>query len=215
MHKSLFTLAILALASCPLAFLPASAAAEEGWISLFDGQSLKGWKAVFVPKDKDADPAKSFVIEDGTLKIKGFPTGYLHTEEKFENYVIRYEWSFPKEQPEKTTLNTGLLVHIQEPHVVMPKSVEPQGRLMDHGKIFFIKVKGTHQFDAEAHKKASKPQGEWNVTEATCAADGTVSVKLNGILVDTGKTELTSGPVGFQSEGSEFHIRKVEVKKLK
>lgn len=207
------------LMTCLSIFLLATMArADDDFKPIFDGQSLKGWKAVFNPKDKDADPAKTFVVEEGILKIKGFPTCYLHTEEKFENYVLRYEWSFPKEQPPKTTMNTGLLVHIQEPHAVMPKSVEPQGRLMDHGKIFFIKFKKEPEkknFDAEAHKKASKPLGEWNVTEVTCAADGTVTVKLNGVQVDTNKTDLTSGPVGFQSEGAEFHIRKVEVKKLK
>lgn len=198
-----------------LLLVATTARADDDFRPIFDGKSLKGWKAVFNPKDKDTDPTKTFEVKDGVLQIHGLPFGYLHTEEKFENYVIRYEWRFPLEQPEKTTMNTGLLVHIQEPHVVMPKSVEPQGRLMDHGKIFFIKVKGEHKFDAEAHKKASKPQGEWNVTEAACAADGTVTVKLNGIVVDTGKTELTSGPLGFQCEGSEFHIRKVEVKKNK
>lgn len=191
----------------------AARADDDGFKPIFDGQSLKGWKPVY--KDKDADTSKTFTVSDGILRISGFPLGYLRTEEKYENYVIRYEWRFPKEQPEKTTMNTGLLVHITGPDEVMPKSVEPQGRLMDHGKIFFIKVKGTHKFDAEAHKKASKEQGEWNVTEVTCAADGTVTVKLNGIQVDTGKTELTSGPLGFQCEGSVFEIRKVEVKKLK
>jgi hypothetical protein len=197
-------------------FLLATAArADDDFKPIFDGKSLKGWKAVFNPKDKDTDAAKTFVVDDGMLKITGFPLGYLRTEEKFDDYIIRYEWRFPKEQPEKTTMNTGLLVHIQSPDEVMPKSVEPQGRLMDHGKIFFIKIKGEHNFDAEAHKKATKPQGEWNVTEVRCAADGTVMVKLNGILVDTGKTELTSGPIGFQCEGAAFHIRKVEVKKLK
>ena len=40
-------------------------------------------------------------------------------------------------------------------------------------------------------------------------------VKLNGVEVDNGKSELTSGPIGFQSEGAEFHIRKIEVKKIK
>ncbi len=191
--------------------------ADDDFRPIFDGQSLKGWKAVFAGKDKDADPAKTFVVEDGLFKIKGFPLGYLYSEEKFENYVIRYEWRFPKEQPEKTTLNSGLLMHIQEPHVVFPKCVEAQGRLMDHGKLYFVKVKpaGKSNFNEAEHKKASKPQGEWNVTEVTCAADGAFVVRLNGIEVDSGKSELTSGPIGFQSEGAEMHIRKVEVKKLK
>lgn len=197
--------------------LAATAAADDDFTPLFDGQSLQGWKFVFRPSTVAADAAKAYEVKDGVIQSHGSPFGYMYTKDSYSNYIIRYEWRFPKEQPPKTTLNTGLLVHIQEPHEVMPKSVEPQGRLMDHGKLFFIKCKpiGEAKFDAEAHKKASKPQGEWNVTEVTCTADGTVTVKLNGIEVASGKTELTSGPIGFQSEGAEFHIRKIELKKLK
>jgi len=205
------------LASLILLIAAATARADDDFTPLFDGQSLAGWKFQYVPNAKEDDIKKAFEVKDGVIQSHGSPMGYMYTGEKFENYVIRYEWSFPKEQPPKTTLNTGLLVHIQEPHSVFPKCVEPQGRLMDHGKLFFIKSKpiGKEVFDAAAHKKASKPQGEWNVTEVTCAADGTITVKLNGVEIASGKSELTSGPIGFQSEGAEFHIRKIEVKKLK
>jgi hypothetical protein len=89
--------------------------------------------------------------------------------------------------------------------------------LKDHGKLFFIGVKpiGTAKFDEEAHKKAVKPQGEWNTTEVVCAADGTVTVRINGTEVASGKTELTEGPVGFQSEGSFFHFKNIRVKEMK
>jgi hypothetical protein len=65
-------------------------------------------------------------------------------------------------------------VHIQTPHKVMPKCVEPQGRYRDHGKLFFLGVKGEGKFDEEAHKTALKPMDQWSTTEVTCSADGTV-----------------------------------------
>ena len=58
------------------------------------------------------------------IKVSGKPNGYFYTDKSFKNYVIRYSWTYPKNQPDKTTMNSGLLVHIQEPHKVWPKSVD-------------------------------------------------------------------------------------------
>jgi hypothetical protein len=199
--------------------LIAKAADDEGFKPIFNGKNLDGWKIFLDPKAKDADATKTWTIgKDGEIQCHGFPNGYIYSAESFSNYVIRYDWMFPVKQPPKTTMNTGLLVHIQEPHAIWPKSVEPQGRLKDHGKLFFpggVKPIGTPTFDDAAHKKAVKPQGEWNTTEVTCDAEGNVTVKINGVTVATGKTALTKGAVGFQSEGSEFHFKNIRVKSLK
>jgi hypothetical protein len=187
-----------------------SAADKDGEIALFNGKDLTGLKTQFVDKAKDADPAKTFSVKDGVLVVSGTPTGYIYTDKDYSNYVLTYDWRFPAgSKPES---NSGCLVHIQLPHKVMPKSVEPQGRYRDHGKLFFLGgVKGEATFDEEAHKKALKPMGEWSTTEVTCLPDGTVSVKLNGIPVARGKTDLTSGPIGFQSEGAEVHFRNIRL----
>jgi hypothetical protein len=207
--RSLAVLLVFALAG--------AVRADDDFKPLFDGKSLQGWKFVFRPPFDRAEADRAFEVKDGVIQSHGKPLGYMYSADRFENYIIRYEWRFPKEQPPNTTLNTGLLVHIQEPHEVMPKSVEPQGRLMDHGKLFFIKCMpiGAPMFDESAHKAASRPQGEWNVTEVACAPDGSVTVKLNGVKVASGKSMLKSGPIGFQSEGAEFHIRRIEIKQLK
>src|SRR5262249_30866388 len=106
---------------------------------------------------------------------------------------------------------------IQPPHAIWPKSVEPQGRYFDHGKLFFPGgVKPLEQkFDAEAQKKALQPIGEWGTTEITCKADGSIAVKLNGTPVSWGKTELTEGPIGWQSEGAEIHFKNLKIRPMK
>jgi hypothetical protein len=38
-------------------------------------------------------------------------------------------------------------------------------------------------------------------------------VKVNGVPVSSGKTELTEGPIGRQSEGAEIHFRNIVLKK--
>ena len=189
---------------------------DKGFKPLFNGKDLSGWKTFL--KDEQADPAKSFIVKDGEIQVPGFPFGYFYTDKSYKNYIIRYSWTYPKNQPEKTTMNSGLLVHIQEPHKIWPKSVEPQGRYLDHGKLFFIgfdkDAKKEQNFDEQAQKKALKPSDEWNTTEATVRADGSIEVRINGVLVNTGKSELTSGPIGFQSEGARIHFKDIKIKML-
>jgi hypothetical protein len=199
-----------------LTFNAAGGGDAKGFKPVFNGKDLTGWK-VFLKDDK-ADPAKTIVVKNGEIQVSGEPFGYFYTEKPFKNYVIRYSWTYPKDQPEKTTMNSGLLLHIQEPHKVWPKCIEPQGRYMDHGKLFFIGFgkddKKEGKFDEEAQKKALKPSHEWNTTEAIVRGDGSIEVRINGIIVSSGKTELTSGPFGFQSEGARIHFKDILVKSL-
>jgi hypothetical protein len=189
---------------------------DKGFKPLFNGKNLDGWK-IFL-KDGKADSEKTIVVKDGEIQVSGFPYGYFYTEKPFKNYIIRYSWTYPKNQPDNTTMNSGLLVHIQEPHKVWPKSIEPQGRYKDHGKLFFIgfdkDAKKESTFDENAQKKALKASDEWNTTEATVRGDGSIEVRINGVLVSTGKTELTSGPIGFQSEGARIHFKDIKIKML-
>ena len=205
MTKTLLTLA----ASFAIAI--SGACADDGdWKPLFNGKDLTGLKVHFKDENKDADPAKTFGVKDSALIVSGKPTCYIYTEKSYKDYVVVYDWRFPEGSTPDS--NSGCLVHIQTPHKVMPKCVEPQGRYKDHGKLFFIGVKGEGKFDEEAHKKALRPMGQWSTTEVTCKSDGNISVKLNGIPVASGKTELTSGPIGFQSEGWEVHFRNIKIK---
>ncbi|MCI0684712.1 MAG: DUF1080 domain-containing protein [Gemmataceae bacterium] len=193
-----------------------AAGGGEGWKDLFNGKNLKGWK--FFLNAKDADPAKSFIVKDGEIQVPGFPNGYFYTDKSYKNYVLTYDWTYPKDQPAKTTMNSGCLVHIQPPHKVWPKSVEPQVRYKDHGKFFFIGFgkdsKTEQKFDEAAQQKALKPSYEWNTTEVTCKADGSITVKINGTLVNQGKSELTEGPIGFQSEGARIHFKNIKIKMM-
>ena len=200
----------------------AHAGDDKGFKPLFNGKDLAAWKVSLGPDPKrdTGDPKKAFVVKDGEIHVPGNPWGYFYTEKSYKNYVIRYSWTYPKDQPEKTTMNSGLLLHIQEPHKVWPKTVEPQGRYKDHGKIYFPgwdkseAAKNETTFDENAQKKTLKASHEWNTTEATVRADGTISVSINGVPVATGKTALTSGPIGFHSEGARIHFKDIKIKML-
>ena len=193
----------------------ATADDDDGFKPLFNGKDFAGWK--FYLKEDGADPSKTWSVKDGAVVCTGKPSGYFHTDKSYSNYVLRYEWRYPEGSPEKS--NSGCLVHIQTPHKIWPKSVEPQGRYMDHGKLFMIGIDKkdieSNTFDEAALKKVLKPMGQWSRTEVTCKADGTVTVKVNGTQVSSGKTNLTSGPIGYQSEGTEVHFRNIKIKEMK
>jgi hypothetical protein len=206
------TCKVLALSIVAVALAGPAVPAGEGFKPLFNGKDLSGWKFFLA---KEGDPEKTFVVNDGEIQITGFPNGYLYTDKAYKNYVLRYSWTYPKNQPEKTTMNSGCLVHIQEPHKIWPHSVEPQCRYMDHGKLFYIgfKEKLPQKFDEKAQKQALKESHEWNTTEVT-SKDGALEVRINGTLVTTGKSDLTSGPIGFQSEGARIHFKDIKIKTM-
>lgn len=193
-------------------------AGSDGFRPLFNGKDLTGWKTV--TKDDKGSAAEMLTVKNGEIQVSGFPYGFFYSEQSFSNYVLRYSWRYPKEQPEKSTMNSGLLMHMQPPfNVVWPKSIEPQGRYKDHGKLFAPGFpKGTtieQTFDEAKQQKALKPADEWNTTEVTAKADGNVEVRLNGQLINTAKVSVTSGPIGFQSEGARIHFKDILIKVMK
>jgi hypothetical protein len=194
-------------------WLGVSRAGEGDFKSLFNGKNLEGWKFEL----GKADPEKTFMVKEGIIIVGGTPNGYFYTDKSYKNYIVRFDWRYkrPKglEDDEKFGGNSGLLVHIQEPHKVWPKCVEVQGMNKEHGRIFPLGAKGKFSFDAEALKEARKPVGQWNTTEVL-VKDGAITSKVNGAKISTGKCNLTEGPFGFQSEGAEIHFKNIKIKVL-
>lgn len=190
-------------------------AADEGFVPIFNGKDLNGFK--FVLAGKSADPAKTFMVEDGYIKVTGKPNGFFCTEKTYKNYVFKFDWRFnvPDGKPEDPRINSGCLIHITGEQKVWPKCIEAQGMYRDHAKM--IPVAGAQanniKDDNEARKRALKPLNEWNTTEVT-VQDGKISAKINGTPVASCTTTLTEGPIGFQSEGVEIHFKNLLIKVL-
>jgi hypothetical protein len=216
--------ALLVAMGGALVCLGTSQAGEEGFKDVFNGKNFDGWK--FVLGGKETKPGKTFTIKKGVIIVSGSPNGYMVTDKSFKNYIIRYDWQYKRpsdlKDDESFTGNSGLLVHIQGlPKGTWPPCVEVQGENKTHARIFAIgQIKGKHEFgfkgtfDAKALKKARKPVGEWNTTEAILLKDGTITAKVNGTQISTGKGDLTEGPFGLQSEGAEIHFKNIKVKVL-
>jgi hypothetical protein len=199
---------------------------DDGFKPLFNGTDFTGLKFEL----GKSDPEKTFSVKEKVIVVSGRPNGYFYTDKSYKNYVLRFDWQYKRPSnltdDSKFNGNSGALIHIQTPHRVWPECVEVQGLNKDHGHIFAIgNQKGDKhpsQFKSDvdnktrqaAQKKAIKKVGEWNTTEITCK-DGSISSKINGVAIDSGKGNLMEGQIGFQSEGAEIHFRNIMIKEMK
>jgi hypothetical protein len=187
---------------------------DEGFTDLFNGKDLTGWKFQMPGK---ADPARTWSVKGGVIVCTGRPNAYFYTDRSFKDYVLRYDWRYIRpEKGQKSTFNSGALIHIQN-HRIWPKCVEVQGANANHGFLYFLGCKkiGPAKYDQAAKDKATRPIGEWNTTEITCKADGTITASINGAAVSSGKSDLTEGPIGFQSEGAVIEFQRIRIKERK
>ncbi len=192
----------------------------DGWVKLFNGKDLSGWRVFLDPRAKDADPAKVFTVKDGTIVCTGKPFGYLITEKDYSDYVLKVQWRWGAKPG-----NSGVFVHVIGKDQIWPKAVEAQ-LMADHAGDFWLvdnfkltvdpkrqdpKV-ARHYFRMKDH--VEKPVGEWNQYEITCKG-GTIRLVINGELVNEGAhAEATRGKILLQSEGAEIHFRDVMLKHL-
>ena len=205
------TLARIAAAMVAILTLSASAA-EDGFQPLIKGDDPSQFELVGIGPD-------TIRIEDGVVHISGKPSGYFATKDSFKNYVVTFEWMYERPEGLESDAafngNSGLLVHIQPPHKVWPKSVEVQLMNQDAGNIFAI---GGSQFsgkkDAAAQKGAIKPVGQWNQEEVVCK-DGAITCTINGVQVATGTgASPDHGQIAWQSEGRPIRFRNLMIKPL-
>jgi hypothetical protein len=187
-------------------------------IELFNGRDFTGW--TFCMKD-NADPLKTWNVTNGVIHCTGKPTGYLRTVQACSNYVLTVEWRFVKVAPKAD--NTGVLVHIQPPDKVWPMCIQNQGKSGRQGDLFLMagaECKEHKGLDANTPvpmrgPSAEKPVGEWNTNVTVCAGND-VKAFINGkFMNEITECTVTSGAIGFQSEGGEFEVRKVFLESLK
>ncbi|HXG08610.1 MAG TPA: DUF1080 domain-containing protein [Gemmataceae bacterium] len=195
-----------------LAWLGGASAADDDkdFKPLFNGKDLSGFK--FELAKKDADPMKTFSVKDGVIVVSGTPNGYFYTDKSYKNYILRFDFRYPKAPG-----NSGYLIHITGEHKVWPKCIEVQGQYQNVCAIFPIGgLKGPRPpVDKEARDKVRKPANEWNSVEII-SKDGTLTSKLNGVVICASEPyEVKEGPIGFQSEGAEIHFRNIRIKELK
>lgn len=188
--------------------------AKDKTIALFNGKDFTGWK-LFLP-DPEADPAATWSVKNGVVHCMGRPTGYMRTDQEYENYRLRIEWRWTGSGG-----NSGVLLHCRLPDTVWPKSIEAQLAHQHAGDLWVIGgtdfEEHTNKADRRVPKKedsSEKPLGEWNQYEIVCRAD-TVTIYVNGTLQNAAtQCNTAKGYIALQSEGAEIEFRNITIERL-
>jgi len=117
-------------------------AADGGWIPLFNGKDLTGWKVKIAGYELGENFGETFRVEDGVLKVCydkydtfGGRFGHLFYEKPFSSYILRVEYRFVGQQcpggPGWAFRNSGIMIHGQSPESMkkdqkFPVSIEVQ-----------------------------------------------------------------------------------------
>src|SRR6476620_10309908 len=75
---------------------------KDGFVPMFNGKDLTGWVNV------NTAPG-TFFVRDGMIITTGKPTGYLHTEKQYENFIAEFDWMHVPPKPDAVG-NSGFFV---------------------------------------------------------------------------------------------------------
>jgi len=135
-----------------LAAAAAQSASEPGFTSLFDGETLKGWKMV----DKRGE---GYGVKDGVIYCAKGGGGRLFTEKEYSDFVVRFEF---KLEPGS---NNGL--GIRSPLEGDPAYVGMELQILDDSapqyadKLRPAQYHGSVYDVVPAHRGALKKPGGW------------------------------------------------------
>uniref|UniRef100_A0A7C4QRJ7 DUF1080 domain-containing protein n=1 Tax=Schlesneria paludicola TaxID=360056 RepID=A0A7C4QRJ7_9PLAN len=174
---------------------PAEIAA--GWIRLFDGHTLFGWRP---------NSATNWQVADGVLSASGETKGLLVTTTRFADYELRCDFRLEAGGNSGLFLRTAFL---------------PQDPAVD---CYELNICDSHpEFKTASLVKRAKPSGEittdgaWHSYFVTVHGPRVV-VQLDGreVLqyVDDGPQPLTSGFIGLQMNGGRVEFRNVFLRPL-
>ncbi len=196
-----------------------AAAAEKGFVSLFNGRDLTGWQLV-----KGKGPG--YVVENGVLVCPADGGGNLFTDREYANFVLRLEFKLEENSNNgvgiRAPLEGDAAYQGMEIQILDDNGPEYKGKLKPwqyHGSVYEI---------APARQGFLKPVGQWNQQEIV--ADGRrIKVKLNGTwIVDTNLDDVkdpellkrhpgvarASGYIGFLGHGTRVEFRNIRIRVL-
>lgn len=176
------------------------AAAGGGWIPLFDGKTLKGWKA---------EGNAAWTVEDGAIVGRQGPggaAGDLFTERQFGNFVLEAEWRM------KFPGNSGLWFRVRGPRTgYQADFLELNGVLS--GSLYCM----GKAFIAENRDASTVNRDGWNRIRIR-AAGGHITIEQNGRQVAEAHDNTFPGPgsVGIQvHRGDAFKGMEVRVRNIR
>jgi len=157
--------------------------AQEGeWVSLFDGETTKGWHTY----GKSAAGA-AWEVSDGALHLNidgktQDDRGDLVTDKEYENFHLKLEWKISEGG------NSGVIFNIHEDKEKYANTYNsgPEMQVLDSdnhpdGKIFKHRTGDLYDLIPSSSEPV-KPVGEWNLAEII-SDNGKLQFFLNGVNI--------------------------------
>lgn len=215
--------------------IPASA--DSGWISLFDGKSLKGWHTY-----GDTTAGSAWNVDSGAIHLqRGAKNGYqtkgggdIVTDSAFSNFDFKVSWKVGKKA------NSGIMFYVQDDKKKYPETwnTGPESQVLDidsNEDAHSFKHQVADLYDLiPCQTHPGKPWWQWNNVEII-SNKGKLSIILNGVAVINttlwddnwkklvagskfstmpGFGSFTSGHFALQDHGEEVWYKDVMIKKL-
>lgn len=208
--------------------------AADGWVLLFNGKSLEGWRDF----KGDTVITAPWKAEKGTMTSLGSgsdSTGYIVTKKQYENFILDFDWKISKGG------NSGLLYHVVErPELKVPYVTGPEYQLLDDmgfpGPIEEWQQAASDyaMYVCDPAKKILNKAGAWN-TSKIVFDNGHVEHWLNGQKViefeawtddwfarkGSGKWDnapeyglARSGVIAVQDHGSRIWFKNMKIREL-
>ena len=161
----------------------ANMAEEDGWVSLFDGSTTKGWHSY----GKDSVNS-SWKVVDGALYLDTTKTngkrdgGDIITDQEYENYHLALDWKVAE------GANSGIIFNVHEDAAKYPNTYNtgPEMQVLDnerHPDAKIPKHRAGDLYDLiSSSQETVKPAGEWNHAEVK-VQNGKLDLYLNGTNV--------------------------------
>jgi Domain of Unknown Function (DUF1080) len=175
---------------------------KEGFLSMFNGKDLTGWRfgnGSALP-DKLPDVAK---VEDGVIKITG-KAPHLGSQWDYEDFDVRFEWRAMDEK-----YNSGFYIR--------------SGRSVGANQINLAKggeggwVPGSNGVKLDGAKTVPALQNkwsEWNAWRVTAVGDKVTFWCNDKLAWEATGFEAKRGYIGLQQEGAKIEFRNLRIKEL-
>jgi len=196
----------------------ASARAEDGFVSLFDGQTLQGWTYL-------GAPGEEYFVTNGAIVCPKTGHNNLVTDREFSDFIFRFEYKYEADGNNGVTIRAplshenltyvGVEIQLLDDTAPMHRNLKPW---QYNGSVYGL-VPATN---------GAGIIGEWNSEEITCLGRH-YHIVLNGrVIVDADLNDVHDpsviqahpgmlrdrGRLGFLGHESRFEFRNIRIKEL-
>ncbi len=193
-------------------------AAEDGFVPLFDGKTITGWK--------NAYEWGTVEIKDSEIHLTGEKKFFVCTEKSYSDFIFEGDVHLPEGKA-----NAGFMfrAHVQ-PGKVFGYQAEVDGDpargwsggLYDEGRrqwfISPIKADPENVKAWRARAGETFKRNDWNTYRITCIGKK-LKIEVNGVVTTDVEDDMdASGPLGIQhhgEKGATYRYRNLRIKEIK